>query len=183
VTNIRRPVIIKVPGDTGPRGERGFPLVLKGTLNDPSELEQVQSPNPGHSYLIDGVLYSRDDQSNWNNLGRVVTDVTVGTTTTGDPGEPAEINVTFGDGEDEGLVVLNFVGPQGPQGDKGDQGDQGVQGEIGPTGPTGPTGPQGDQGPVGEGIRIAGIVETVGDLPEDPEIGDAYLVLFEEGES
>jgi len=183
VTSIRRPIIIKVPGDTGPRGERGFPLVLKGVLDDESELETLPDPvNPGHSYLIDGFLYSRTDQDEWINAGRVTTNVSVGDTTTGAPGTEASIDVTFGDGEDEGSIVLNFTIPQGPQGVQGIQGIQGIQGTQGIQGEVGPQGPQGIQGPIGEGIQLAGVVDTFDDLPEDPQIGDSYLVLFEDGE-
>lgn len=184
MTSIRRPIIIKVPGDTGPRGERGFPLVLKGVLNSVEDLDTLPPPvNPGHSYLIDGFLYSRSDQNDWTNAGRVTTNVVVGTTTTGDPGTEASIDVTFGEGEDEGSIVLNFTIPQGPQ---GIQGIQGIQGEIGPQGIQGEQGIQGVPGPqgeIGEGIQLSGVVDTVDDLPSDPQVGDAYLVLFDDGEA
>lgn len=184
MSNIRRPIIIKVPGDTGPRGERGFPLVLKGVLNNVSELDTLPDPiNPGHSYIIDGFLYSRDDAGQWVEGGRVTTSVSVGDTTTGSPGSEASVDVTFGDGEDEGSIVLNFTIPQGPQGIQGIQGIQGEQGIQGPQGEVGPQGPQGIQGPIGEGIQLSGVVNTVNDLPENPQVGDAYLVLFEDGES
>lgn len=184
MTSIRRPIIIKVPGDTGPRGERGFPLVLKGVLNSVPDLDNLPEPiNPGHSYIIDGFLYSRDESGQWVEGGRVTTKVSVGDTTTGDGGSDAEVEAIFGEGEEEGEVVLNFTIPQGIQ---GFQGVQGVQGEVGPQGiqgEIGPEGPQGVQGPIGEGIQLSGVVDTVEDLPENPSIGDAYLVLFEGGES
>jgi hypothetical protein len=184
VTSIRRPIIIKVPGDTGPRGERGFPLVLKGVLDSVADLDTLPEPiNPGHSYLIDGFLFSRNDQGGWTEGGRVTTKVSVGTTQTGSPGTDADVEVTFGDGEDDGEIILNFTIPQGPQGIQGIQGIQGVQGIQGEVGPQGPQGIQGIQGEIGEGIQLSGVVDTFDDLPSDPQIGDAYLVLFDDGES
>jgi len=184
VSEIRRPIIIKVPGDTGPRGERGFPLVLKGVLDSESDLDNLDEPiNPGHSYIIDGFLFSRDDEGGWTNAGRVTTNVSVGDTETGAPGTQASVDVEFGDGEDEGSIVLNFTIPQGPQGVQGIQGEVGPQGVQGVQGEVGPQGPQGIQGPIGEGIQLSGVVDTVGDLPSNPQVGDAYLVLFEDGES
>ena len=86
--------------------------------------------------------------------------ITIGTTTTGDPGTNASVT-NVGTNEN---AILNFtipagatgaqgeIGPTGPTGPQGIQGAAGVQGEIGPTGPTGltgPTGPQGIQGVAG----------------------------------
>lgn len=77
--------------------------------------------------------------------------ITVGETTTTDPGTSAAVTNT---GTSEN-VILNFqiprgdtgvAGPQGPQGPQGVEGPQGVAGPIGPTGPTGPTGPRGPRG-------------------------------------
>lgn len=78
--------------------------------------------------------------------------ITIGTTTTGDPGTNASVT-NVGTNEN---AILNFTipagatgaqgiqGPTGPTGPQGIQGAAGVQGEIGPTGPTGPTGPSGE---------------------------------------
>ena len=80
--------------------------------------------------------------------------ITVGVTTTTDPGTNASVTNV---GTDDN-VILNFniprgetgpIGPQGisgtegPTGPTGPQGLQGLQGIQGPTGPTGPTGPAG----------------------------------------
>ncbi len=74
--------------------------------------------------------------------------ITIGTTTTGEPGTNASVTNS---GTDEN-AVLDFViprgdtgatGPAGPQGLQGEQGLQGIAGIQGPTGPTGPTGPAG----------------------------------------
>ena len=80
--------------------------------------------------------------------------VTVGSTTTLQPGSPAYVTNT-------GTLqnaILNFgiptgetgpAGPQGPQGPIGATGPQGLQGATGPQGPQGVQGPQGLQGEVG----------------------------------
>lgn len=83
--------------------------------------------------------------------------ITVGNTTTGDPGTIASVT-NVGTNEN---AVLNFTipagvqgatgpegptGPTGPRGLTGPQGSIGLQGPAGPTGPTGPAGAQGAQG-------------------------------------
>ena len=66
------------------------------------------------------------------------------------------------------LVPINPgpIGPKGPQG---------------PAGPAGPDGPEGPEGHPGTGITFKGEVATVGDLPTDAEVGDAYLVTADPG--
>jgi len=66
--------------------------------------------------------------------------VTVGTTTTADPGTEALVTNT---GTTE-AAVLNFTIPQGPTGPAGLDGATGPQGEIGPTGPQGEPGVDGE---------------------------------------
>lgn len=70
--------------------------------------------------------------------------ITVGNTTTGDPGTRASVT-NVGTNEN---AILNFTipagvqgatGPTGPAGAQGVQGAPGVQGPAGPTGPTGPS--------------------------------------------
>lgn len=83
--------------------------------------------------------------------------ITVGNTTTGDPGTIANVT-NVGTNEN---AILNFTipagvqgatgpegptGPTGPRGLTGPQGSIGLQGPAGPTGPTGPAGAQGAQG-------------------------------------
>ena len=68
--------------------------------------------------------------------------ITVGTTTTGDPGTSASVT-NVGTNQN---VVLDFVIPAGSTGPTGATGPQGV---TGPTGLTGATGPQGVTGPTG----------------------------------
>ena len=65
--------------------------------------------------------------------------ITVGVTTTTDPGTNASVTNV---GTDDN-VILNF---NIPRGETGPIGPQGIPGTEGPTGPTGPTGPQGLQG-------------------------------------
>ena len=71
--------------------------------------------------------------------------VTVGSTTTGDPGTEASVT-NSGDAQN---VVLNFTIPQGAQGIQGPAGADGANGAQGPQGEIGPQGPQGPQGPAG----------------------------------
>lgn len=71
--------------------------------------------------------------------------VTVGSTTTGDPGTEASVT-NSGDAQN---VVLNFTIPQGAQGIQGIQGPAGADGADGAQGPQGEIGPQGPQGPAG----------------------------------
>lgn len=77
--------------------------------------------------------------------------ITIGTTTTGDPGtnasvtnvgtnENAILNFTIPAGATGAQGEIGPTGPPGPTGPQGIQGAAGVQGEIGPTGPTGPSG-------------------------------------------
>lgn len=59
--------------------------------------------------------------------------VTVGTTTTGEPGTSAQV-INSGTSDN---VVLDFVIPRGDTGETGAVGPQGPQGEVGPQGPAG----------------------------------------------
>lgn len=75
--------------------------------------------------------------------------VTVGETTTGDPGTLATVENT-GTNEDAILtftIPAGATGPIGPTGPQGIQGLQGIPGTVGPAGPTGATGPTGPTGP------------------------------------
>lgn len=61
-------------------------------------------------------------------------------------------------------------GPAGPQGAQGSPGPAGPQGDMGVQGPMGIPGPQGD------GLRIAGVVPSQGNLPQIGNPGDIILV-------
>ena len=74
--------------------------------------------------------------------------ITVGTTTTGDPGTAATVTNV---GTDEN-VILEFsipAGIDGSTGPTGPTGPTGAEGATGPTGPTGATGADGATGPTG----------------------------------
>ena len=113
--------------------------------------------------------------------------ITVGTTTTSEPGGDAEVT-NVGSSEE---AVFNFtiprglvgpagpqgsVGPQGPAGDvgpmgpSGEAGPRGLQGEIGPIGPAGEVGPRGLEGPMGP----AGEVGPMGPQGPQGSAGDTY---------
>jgi len=84
--------------------------------------------------------------------------ITVGVTTTTDPGTNASV-VNTGTPSNAILefnIPAGATGPTGPQGAQGPTGAQGAQGVEGPTGPQGPQGPQGNTGPAGP----AGVTET-----------------------
>lgn len=77
--------------------------------------------------------------------------ITVGVTTTTDPGTNASV-VNTGTPSNAVLefnIPAGATGPTGPQGAQGPTGAQGAQGVEGPTGPQGPQGPQGIAGPTG----------------------------------
>ena len=93
--------------------------------------------------------------------------ITVGTTTTTDPGTDATITNS---GTNEN-VILNFTIPRGEDGATGPTGPIGLTGPTGATGPTGPiglTGPTGATGPTGprgeEGAQGATPVLTIGTI-------------------
>ena len=66
--------------------------------------------------------------------------ITVGQTTTGDPGTQASVE-NVGTAQN---VILDFTIPQGIDGATGPTGPTGATGETGATGPTGPTGATGE---------------------------------------
>ena len=71
--------------------------------------------------------------------------ITVGSTTTGEPGTNAQVT----NSGTSGNAILNFTIPRGATGATGPTGPQGLQGETGATGPTGPQGLQGETGATG----------------------------------
>jgi Collagen triple helix repeat (20 copies) len=73
-------------------------------------------------------------------------------------------------------LAARMRGPQGPAGATGAQGAAGPAGPAGPQGPAGPKGDTGAKGDVGEGLRIAGSLGDVTELPDSAEVGDAYLI-------
>lgn len=89
--------------------------------------------------------------------------ITVGTTTTGEPGTDAQVT-NVGTPQ---AAILNFVIPQGPQGLTGPAGAQGPQGIQGIQGATGATGPQ---GPAGEAATITIGPTTTGEPGTDATV-------------
>ena len=74
------------------------------------------------------------------------------------------------------LDLGSVIGPQGPKGETGPQGPKVATGATGPQGPQGETGPQGPKGEDGKSVNIKGSYETTGELPEDAEPGDGYII-------
>lgn len=108
--------------------------------------------------------------------------VTIGSTTTLEPGSDATVENV---GTDEN-IILNFGIPQGATGQTGATGATGATGETGPQGPqgeqglqgeTGPQGPQGIQGIQGEtGNGIASITKTA-----TVGLVDTYTITYTNG--
>lgn len=122
--------IIRIPGETGPRGPRGFPLVILGALNDPSDLSgQYQildgedfavvdglqpgdagyaEPVIGQAYVISQDLWVYTPEFYWINTGPIRATVEVGDTTVLNPDELPNVR-DVGDGFD---TVLEFDIPR-----------------------------------------------------------------------
>ena len=92
--------------------------------------------------------------------------VTVGSTTTGDPGTEASVT-NSGDAQN---VVLNFTIPQGAQGIQGPAGADGADGAQGPQGDTGPEGPQGPAGANGTNATITSATATIDNNTGTPAV-------------
>jgi hypothetical protein len=76
-------------------------------------------------------------------------------------------------------ALLGPTGSTGATGIDGNEGATGPEGDIGATGATGLEGPIGATGPAGEGLRILGSENSVGDL--DPiyggDVGDGFIII------
>lgn len=92
--------------------------------------------------------------------------VTVGSTTTGDPGTEASVT-NSGDAQN---VVLNFTIPQGAQGIQGPAGADGANGSQGPQGERGPEGPQGPAGVNGTNATITSATATIDNNTGTPTV-------------
>lgn len=92
--------------------------------------------------------------------------VTVGSTTTGDPGTEASVT-NSGDAQN---VVLNFTIPQGAQGIQGPAGADGADGAQGPQGEIGPEGPQGPAGTNGTNATITSATATIDNNTGTPAV-------------
>ena len=94
--------------------------------------------------------------------------ITVGTTTTGEPGTDAKVENVG----DVSQAVLNFTIPRGDKGDKGDKGDQGDTGSQGPQGEPGP------KGETGEPFQIKKIYDSVEAMNADYSGSDVAIGEF-----
>lgn len=165
-------------GDTGPKGETGADSTIPGPIGPTGPTGDTgptgaDSSVPGPTGPT-GETGEQGPQGIQGPQGEAAS-VTIGTTTTGDPGTLANV-INSGNSS---LAVFDFTVPQGPTGDKGDQGDVGPTGAAAtvqagttttaqpgtsasvtnsgttseavfdftiPQGDTGPQGPQGEQG-------------------------------------
>ena len=107
-----------ITGPTGPKGEAGTGLDIKGTYPSLEELKKYHpTGEEGDTYIVINDLYIWDSSKNdWVDIGNI-------------KGEKGD------------------TGPKGDKGEKGDKGDTGPQGNDGLMGPTGPKGDIGPTGP------------------------------------
>lgn len=142
-------------GPQGPKGDKGDGLKLDETVNTYADLPTLSAADAGYTAYNqdDGMLYVWDGSS-W----------------------PAEGNGAHIQGPEGPQGPQGPEGPQGPQGPQGDQGPQGIQGPKGDQGIQGVQGIQGPKGDAGTSLDIQATVATYGDLPSNPQPGDAYVV-------
>lgn len=125
---ISRPVIIKVSGEAGQRGPRGFPLKLKGTKDFPAELsgqykvgEDVleglqpgdagyEPPSQGFAYIIGKDIWVFDEGDVWINAGAIRSGVSIAGVNATDPDIPPSVT----DIGTEFDAVLLFDLPRAP---------------------------------------------------------------------
>ena len=131
-------------GPVGPAGERGL-QGIQGIQGISGERGEVGPQGER------GLVGERGDvgPAGERGLQGLAATISVGTTTTGEPGGDAQVT-NVGTSE---AAVFDFsiprgsVGPAGPQGSVG---AQGPVGEMGPMGPAGEVGPRGLEGPIGQ---------------------------------
>ncbi|MFM9108611.1 MAG: tail fiber domain-containing protein [Chloroflexota bacterium] len=167
----------RIVGDTGPSGPTGggAPLVIRGSVANPSQLPA--SGAPGDGYIADntGHIFSWDPAlADWVDGGRIVG-------STGPTGPTGAVGPA--------LVIEGSVANEGALPGSGEPGDgyidestghifswdqdgsRWVDGGriVGSTGPTGPT------GAVGPALVIRGNVANEAALPETGDPGDGYI--------
>lgn len=143
-------------GPTGPRGNPGTNINIKGSFSSLEELIQTHPQGKmGDTYLINGNLYYwNEDTMMYENAGNIG-GPTGPVGPKGDTGDKGEKGNTGEKGEQGPMGPQGFqgikgdLGPTGPKGDKGDTGEKGEQGPTGPKGEKGDTGEKGEQGPMG----------------------------------
>ncbi len=173
---------------TGPEGPAGTGINILGSMEDPSDLPDVA--DIGDAFLIAGDIWVWSPDG-WMNAGNIQGPE-------GPQGEPGP----QGDPGPEGPQ-----GDPGMEGPQGEPGPEGLAGPMGPPGEDGVgiyntidnqdgtftiqytdgttfttsdlTGPEGPQGPEGTGIDIQGSLDDPSELPDDANIGDAYLIAGE----
>jgi hypothetical protein len=101
-------VVIKIPGEEGPRGPRGYPFQIKGTLSSPEELELIEDPVVSQAYIIGQDLWVYDEDGEWVNTGPIRASVVVGDTLALLPNESPVVR----DVGDEFDTILEFDIPR-----------------------------------------------------------------------
>lgn len=155
-------------------GKDGVGIQIKGVLNSVEELPV--DPVLSDAYCIGKSLYVWNGEE-WF----IVEDITGAGLEFNWSGTQLGIRI---EGQTDYIYVdlkgaKGDQGVQGIQGEKGDQGIQGNQGEQGIQGiqgDKGDKGEKGDKGDPGNGLIILAFVNSEDELPNSPNIGDAYLV-------
>ena len=148
-----------VKGDTGPRGETGAPLAIKGSYATVEELKQAHPTGSlGDAYMVGTHLYSWNGSA-WQDVG--------------------ELKGPQGD--------TGPQGPAGKDGATGPAGKDGATGPTGPAGKDGATGPAGKDGAAGVISSVTASVNattgtpacsiTLGGTPSNRTIALAFTGL------
>lgn len=145
-------------GDPGPQGDTG-PQGLQGPQGEPGPQGDTGPEGPQGPKGDTGPQGVQGEPGETGPAGQAAT-ITVGTTTTGEPGTEAQVT-NSGTAQD---AIFNFTIPQGAQG------PQGPQGVPGPEGPQGTKGPQGDTGPAGQAATITVGATTMGDPGTEAQV-------------
>jgi hypothetical protein len=145
-------------GPMGPAGSDGTSVSIQGNLAQVSDLDNVNSPQLGHAYLINGDLWIYTaDVDPWVNAGNIQgpqgwtgpQGIQGWTGSTGLTGFTGSTGPTGVQGFTGATGVTGFTGATGATGVAGVDGLTGATGATGATGFTGPTGPTGATGLTG----------------------------------
>lgn len=134
-------------GEQGPQGEKGE----KGDRGPEGPRGPQGEPGPQGPQGIPGTGAAT---------------ISVGSTTTGEPGTDAQVT----NSGTESAVVLNFTIPRGAQGPEGPAGQQGPEGPKGDQGDPGAQGPKGDPGAQGTAATVTVGTVTTGEPGTEAQV-------------
>lgn len=137
-------------GPQGPKGDTG-PQGPQGEKGDTGPQGPQGEPGPQGPQGIPGTGAAT---------------ISVGSTTTGEPGTDAQVT----NSGTESAVVLNFTIPRGAQGPEGPAGQQGPEGPKGDQGDPGAQGPKGDPGAQGTAATVTVGTVTTGEPGTEAQV-------------